>query len=834
MIGKTISHYRIVEQLGAGGMGIVYKAQDLKLDRFVALKFLPPHLTTSDEEKQRFIHEAKAASALQHNNICAIHEIDETEDGQIFICMDYYEGETLDKKIKEKPLPIDEANDISIQIAQGLAKAHEKDIVHRDIKPANIMLTSDGVVKILDFGLAKLSTQTKLTKESTTLGTVSYMSPEQAKGEEVDYRTDIWSLGVILYEMLTGQLPFKGEYESAVIYSILNDTQEPVTGLRTGVPTELEPFINKCLNKNPSDRYQHVDELIVDLTTLEKKSEPVDISIKEKRRTKTVILPVAVLLIIMMIVVDYYLFKPDQKSTSGWVNSIAVLPFDNISNDSEQEYFCDGITEDIIAHLSKIGNFKVISRTSIMQYKNVEKTLPEIAEELNVKMILEGTVRRVDDRVRIVAQLIEAREDNNIWTETYDRELKDIFAIQSDVAERIAGVLKVELSPKEKSLIQKKPTENLAAYNFYIKGREYYYRYQKADNEQAIRMFKKALEIDPSYALAYAGLGDAYSMGYHRFGFSAVWIDSALKVSKKAIEIDPNSAEAYKALGVSYAVIDRSSLAIDANKKAIQLNPGYYPAMANLGYRYLKDGHLGEALKWFKKTRNLNPAFSGSYNKIGLVYNILCEDLKAQHAFEKALEFDPQYVFSHWALISLYLVQNKYDKALAQVDEILKLTSDSLNAFTYAGYVEHIQNNLSKVYNYFDKAIKISQTKYFYNFHIIPLVHLGTIQWKKGEREKAKNIFSDFLTYAEKEIEAGNESWEIRYNIAGIYSVMGEQDKALLWIDRAIDAGWRDYRIGKIEPLFEKLRQDNRFKKRIERVKGLVDKTREQIKAAQY
>jgi len=273
MIGKSISHYKIIEKLGQGGMGIVYKAQDLKLDRFVALKFLPPHLTTSKEEKQRFIHEAKAASALQHNNICAIHEIDETEDGQIFICMDYYDGDTLDKRIKEKPLPIEEAIDIAIQIPQGLAIAHEKEIVHRDAKPANIMLTKEGVVKVLDFGLAKLSTQTKLTKESTTLGTVSYMSPEQAKGEDVDYRTDIWSLGVIIYEMLTGQLPFKGEYESAVIYSIMNDTQEPVTGLRTGIPMELERIINKCLQKNPGDRYQHISELIVDLRNLKKESE---------------------------------------------------------------------------------------------------------------------------------------------------------------------------------------------------------------------------------------------------------------------------------------------------------------------------------------------------------------------------------------------------------------------------------------------------------------------------------------------------------------------------------------------------------------------------------
>ena len=268
MIGQSISHYEIIEKLGGGGMGVVYKAKDTKLDRYVALKFLLPHVSADDEEKQRFIHEAKAASKLDHNNICTVYEVDETDDGQMFIAMAHYEGETLKKRIEKRPLKLDEALDIAIQVAEGLTKAHSKEIVHRDIKPANIFLTSDGVVKILDFGLAKLAGQTKLTKEGTTLGTVAYMSPEQTRGEDVDHRTDIWSLGTIIYEMVTGQIPFKGDYEQSIMFSITNDTPEPMTGLRTGVPMELERIVDKTLKKNPDERYQNISDMLVDLKAI--------------------------------------------------------------------------------------------------------------------------------------------------------------------------------------------------------------------------------------------------------------------------------------------------------------------------------------------------------------------------------------------------------------------------------------------------------------------------------------------------------------------------------------------------------------------------------------
>jgi serine/threonine protein kinase len=287
----------------------------------------------------------------------------------------------------------------TIQIAEGLNKAHEKGIIHRDIKPANVMLTADAAVKILDFGLAKLSTQTKLTKESTTLGTVSYMSPEQAKGEDVDHRTDIWSLGIIIYEMLTGQLPFKGEYESAVIYSIINETQEPVTALRTGVPMELERIINKCLNKNPSDRYQHIDELIVDLkglNTVPSKEE------KHKKYSKSALLPIAIISIVILIIVGYYLMQPDEKSTSGWENSIAVLPFTDLSPDKDQEWFCDGVIAQLITNISNLKKVKVIARTSMVKYKNTDKSISQIGEELNVANILEGSSSKIGNRMNLV------------------------------------------------------------------------------------------------------------------------------------------------------------------------------------------------------------------------------------------------------------------------------------------------------------------------------------------------------------------------------------------------------------------------------------------------
>jgi serine/threonine protein kinase/Tfp pilus assembly protein PilF len=675
MIGKTISHYKILEKLDSGGMGIVYKAQDLKLDRFVALKFLPPHLTTSEEEKQRFIHEAKAASALQHNNICAIHEIDETDDDQIFICMDYYEGETLDKKIKDKPFPIDEAIDIAIQIAQGLAIAHEKEIVHRDIKPANIMLTKKGVVKILDFGLAKLSTQTKLTKESTTLGTISYMSPEQAKGEEVDYRTDVWSLGVIIYEMLTGQLPFKGEYEPAVIYSIINDKQEPVTGLRTGVSMELERFINKCLQKNQAERYQHVDELIVDLQGFKKESETTSIPFDKeptKKRPKSVILSIAIISIFILIVAGYFiLIQPGDKSATGWQNSIAVLPFDNISNDPEQDYFCDGMTEQIISNLAKLPKLKVISRTSVMKYKATDKTIPEISKELNVAYVLEGSVRKFGDRIRVTAQLIGTEDDFHIWTENYDREYKELFDVQDDVSEAIAANLLANLSPQDIADVKTNRPSNTEAYEYYMKGRyfhlnKFFYSGNMEEFFTSEKMFKQAIKLDPNYADSYASLADLYNTYYNGLPDTANVRGKYMKLQEAyldtAYNIDPNSAEVNSAKGYIHYSQNEDDEAFLSFKTAIKINPNndqYYSGMGGFLHR---KGCVYLSIKCLNRAIQLNPLYPNYYHIRGRAYSNIGEFSKAESDLKKSIELNPTWFIQGYYFF-LLVEMKRYEEA---------------------------------------------------------------------------------------------------------------------------------------------------------------------------
>jgi len=802
VIGRIISHYRILEKLGEGGMGVVYKAEDTRLKRIVALKFLPPALTRDSDAKERFVREAQAASVLDHPNICTIYEVDEVE-GQTFIAMACVEGESLKDKIQEGPLEVDEAISITIQVAEGLEEAHEKGIVHRDIKSANIMVTPKGQPRIMDFGLAKLATaETKLTRTGSPMGTIAYMSPEQARGEEVDHRTDIWSLGVVLYEIVTGQLPFRGEYEPAIMYSILNENPKPISALRDEVSVALENVVETALAKNPVERYQSAADLVADLRALNE-GRTVGVAKQLVARARTA------------------------------KKSIAVLPFKSLSENKEDEYFSDGTTEDIITQLSKIGELKVISRTSAMRYKHTDKTLREIGRELDVATILEGSVRRAGDRVRIVSQLADVRTGETIWAETYDREMKDIFAIQSDVAQNIATALKARLSPEVKERIEKKPTENLEAYDFYLKGREYYYRYRKQDNENAIQLFKRALELDPNYALAYAGLGDAYSQRTGRFGFEATWLDSAIEASEKAISIDPGCAEAHKSLGLAYMAKGWRHKALEAYGRSVELNPNYYPAVGNIGTTNLAIGEYGEALKWAKKGLVLNPTFAFSYSNVGYVYMCLDNHVEAERLLHKALELQPDFIYPHREFVYMYLAQGKFERARQHSQKALSLAQDEVDPLIWAGDVELYSGNLSQAKHYYERAMELCSSEMRGVTYIVATSNVGYIHWKTGHREEAQKLFGQALEFAESFLKEGGESRQVPYYVAGINAVQGNKEEAYAWLERAIDAGWRDYRLGILDPLMENLRNDERYKLMMATVKGMIDQMRRRAESEQ-
>lgn len=733
MIGKTISHYQIIEKIGEGGMGIVYKAKDTTLERTVAIKFLPRQTATQAEERQRFYIEAKAAAALNHPNIATTHAIEEVED-DVFIVMEYIEGQELKQKIDAGPLPVEDAIHIILQIANGLQEAHKKGIVHRDIKSANIMLTGSGQIKIMDFGLAKVRGGAQVTQIGTTLGTAAYMSPEQARGEDVDHRTDIWSLGVVLYEAIAGQLPFKGHYEQAVLYSILNEDPESITCLRRGVPTELEAIMNKALAKSPNERYQQVDGMLIDLNVLGKELET----------------------------------KSRQVPKEKCPPSVAVLPFVNVSPEKENEYFSDGMTEEIIDALTKVEGLRVVSRTSVFAFKGKDQDIRKIGEQLNVSHVVEGSVRKAGNRVRITAQLINIADGYHLWSERFDREMEDVFTIQEEIAHMIVNALKIKLVHKAETPLVERSTENIKAYNLFLKGRYCWNKRTEAALKQCVNYFEQAIEIDPDYMLAYCGLADAYALlGIAEYGALPPMevMPKAKAAAVKALEIDNTLAEAQTTVAHVKAFFDWDFTGADKEfNRAIELNPNY-PFSHHWYALYLSamERH-DEAIAEEKRAQELEPLSLIINKNVGTIFYYARKYEQAIEQYKKALELDPDFARTHFFLGLAYISNSMFEEAIAEIKK----------AITFSGE------------------------------NTVMLALLASAIAMSGKKDEATKILKDL----KKRLKRG---YVPSFNLAILYMGLDEKASAFEWLEKAYQERSSWLVSLKVEPILDGLRSDPRF-----------------------
>jgi serine/threonine protein kinase/Tfp pilus assembly protein PilF len=716
MIGKTISHYKILEKIGEGGMGVVYKAEDTKLRRNVALKFLPQELMREKEAKERFIQEAQAAAVLNHSNICAVYEIDEVDE-HTFIAMEYLVGQSLKEKLASGLVEFKDVLDIAIHTAEGLREAHENGIVHRDIKPANIMLTQKSQVKIMDFGLAKLSWGVDLTKTATIMGTVAYMSPEQASGEQVDHRTDIWSLGCVLYEMLSGQRPFRGTHDQAAIYSILNEDPEPIASKRDDLPISFEMILFTCLQKEPRKRYRDMDALVSDLRSID-------------------------------------LEDKTQILTSVQINeeppSIAVLPFVNMSADPENEFFSDGLSESLINSLTKIKDFKVVARTSAFSFKGKDVDIRDIGKQLDVNKVLEGSVQKAGNRLRITAQLINVADGYHLWSERFDRNMDDVFAIQDEISLAIVDNLKLNLLKGEKTRLIKRHTNDPEAYNFYLQGRYFYNKRTEEDMKRSVEYYERALAKDPKFALPYAGLADTYAtFGFYHwwpyekarsktkeFALKGLEVDDSVGEThaayanyiwwfeykwaeaeeeyKKAIELSPSDIEAHHMYSHMLESLSRFDEAIVEMRKALELEPLQINLNHCMGNILLHSGDLEGAIEMFHKTIEMDPNFPLQYFWLGRAYLQTGELQKAIEIFEKGTEFPTVNAIVLGGLGLAYALAGRVEDTQKILDQLEKLSKEKyVDAYPFA-YIYMGLGDKDKTFEHLEKGIEIGDMYLFY------------------------------------------------------------------------------------------------------------------------